>query len=100
MDDLLDILGFEEDESEEIKGGNGSDNKEDVSSDLELSELGSIEQQKSKSKSRTPTPTPEEESLELSDISIEKPNSCIRAFGISFDKYDWCISFGRSNNVL
>ena len=35
---------------------------------------------------------------EVSDL--EKPNPFIRPFGISFDKYDWCISFGRFNHVL
>jgi hypothetical protein len=120
MEDLLDILGFEEDESDEVEGGAGSDSEEvssesvrsEVLSDsspaikapskipsvavpekgvvssegfqgspevesVQLSDLGSIESDKSKSKSKTPTPSEEqeEESVELSEISVESEKS-------------------------
>ena len=120
MEDLLDILGFEEEESNEVEGGGGSDSEEassesirsDVLSDSslkpskipsiavpergvvssegfqgspevesvqlsELSDLGSIESEKSNSKSKTPMPSvqQEESSVELSEVSVEKSKS-------------------------
>ena len=98
MDDLLDILGFEEEESSETKGGKGSESEElspesissennpipsiavpekgvvsseefqgspDIQSEVDLSDLGSIEVGKSR------TPTPDQSSVELSEVSVE-----------------------------
>ena len=78
MDDLLDILAFDEDESPELKGGNESDSEEELSS-LELSSKKSSNSSKSSLSSKSspelevvqesPEKKSEDSSINLDDIS-------------------------------
>jgi hypothetical protein len=83
MEDLLDILGFEEDESEEMRGGQRSESEEESSESVKSDVFSNSSSDVSNSPKKTTQTknvvsskvfqkSPEDEELKLSDISFEE----------------------------